>query len=211
MAKNGKRGSRRRAQRKQVSPLNKIPMYIPTLKTTHKVRYGSATALNALFTPSSFYFWAASAASSTTAYGLFEGVRIKKLEMWTPPSTAAGVTVSSISTPSQSSGSGPGNSGRGVDATTIGVAECGHLVFVPRKDELLGMWLRDDSTTILCQIQAPAGSCLDVTYETTLMFGDYTISPYTYSTPGVGAFFVPGIRDASSTIQWIPVAPVQTG
>jgi hypothetical protein len=184
-------------------------MYKPSVNYRFRVRYSNATAVSADFTQSSFYFFAVTGITSTTAFSLNDSVSIKRIEIWSPPATTGGVSSASVSYSfNGSAGTGPGGGGRPAVATTIGAAECGHLVSVPPQNAIAGMWLRNDNSDGIMQMILPATSIVDITYEAIITFNSFTTSPYSYSGASAGGIFLAGIRDTSGIVQLVPIEPV---
>jgi len=202
------------SKRKQLSPLNKIPPVTASQTIVRRQRYDFtfSSGGNANFTPSSFAFAYFIGLTATTARNQFTAVRIRRIEMWVPPSTNGGVNTASVEYPNVSSVVGsPGSRDVESVATTMGASECGHVVSVPDSRGLAGMWLNnEDDTTIIVAINAPVGSLVDITYDLILGWDGPTNSPFTYSGLTVANPYIASVRNSSGAISMVPVGSVNT-
>jgi len=201
------------SKRKQLSLLNKIPPVFASQTIIRRQRYDfTGTGGFGNFVPASFFFAYFTGETATTAKNQFVAVRIRRIELWTPPSNNGGIQTASIEFPSPQATNGtPGSRDVESVATTIGAAECGHVVAIPDPRGLAGMWLNSqDSTTVIVVITSPAGSIVDVTYDLVLGWDSTFGSPFTYSGLSAGAVYTATVRQSGGTQVLTPVGSVIT-
>jgi len=200
------------SSKSRVSPLNKIPPYTASQQFSRRQRYGVENTLTTEFTPSSFNFAYVSFATATTAVNQFSSIRIRRIEVWAPPSLLSGSggigTYATVKFPTVVGAAGPSTRDVEYVATTLGLAECGHLVCSPPKDSLAGMWLNlNDNSSRIVGLQCQPGTIVDITYDIVLGWDQTEVSPFPY-TGLVAGPYVSRIFDAGGTPSLVPIGDI---
>ncbi len=195
-----------------LSVLNQIPEYKAGIVGSKKIRYSNVNALATQYlTPAAFYFAFVCADSATLALATFESVRIRRIELWSPPQSGGGVTVSSVTFPQITVGGviSVGNASVPMVATTLGTAEACHVVAVPDERSAAGLWLdSDDNSTRIVQFTCPAGSLMDITYDFVMDWTAQDPSPFTYAGLQPGASYLANLYSGTTKV-WTPVGQMQ--
>ncbi len=105
------------------------------------------------------------ATSSTTGALMFQSVKLKQVEIWSPPASQGSAVTCSILWPS-SNQSQP----REISDTSVSVTQPAHVLSSPPPLSIAGFWASRLSTSALCTLVAPAGSIIDVWVS--LVLGD---------------------------------------
>jgi hypothetical protein len=149
-----------------------MPPQIQSVKTIKgSTRFLDSTGANGNFTVADLLNLPGVLAGSATAgYGIASTVRLKKVEVWSPVTSAGSSVSCTITDTSNSTGSLDGV-GSGlptvVQDSSISFDRPAHIVFVPKPTRLSGSWLNTNmvSTQRLFLLQEPVGSIVDIHYE----------------------------------------------
>lgn len=145
--------------------------------TTHRFRFQSNAALtNVVIGSSNLLGLLKMAATSTTAYALFNAVRIKRVSVWAPPASDLVPVTASLE---YSIGTGAGNIGnrpRVYSDTSVGSTRVAAVSAAPDKQSAAAMWqLRSSSLTTngaVFTLNGPLNTIVDVELDAVLQNGE---------------------------------------
>ncbi len=141
------------------------------------------------------------AGGTTTAYSLADYVRIRKVEIWSAPSTSttANPRTVSVDWPGNLSSAGAfGQSVRHSD-TSIGISSPAHVQSRPPPGSQVALWQGTGTTTTLCALVFPADSIIDLTYDMILNDSGQAATPLTVAGATAGANYCLPLDGAGGT------------
>lgn len=118
------------------------------------------------------------ATAANTGSAIFQSVKVRQIEIWTPPAAQGAAATCSVLWPA-----GNQSQPREVSDTTVSVASPAHVRTSPPPGSLAGFWTTSAAT--LFTLVAPPGSIIDVWVS--LIMGDGTTSSGTATLVGATA------------------------
>lgn len=164
--KNGQRkGGRRNPQtiRRNRGNGSAFPQQLQaSIQVDKTIRFKASSVLSdAVISVTDLLDLLAVATTATAAFGLARSVKIRALEMWSPPDSAGAAVVASIedSTAGTSSVSG---SSRRVEDVTMGQNRPAHVMYRPAAGSAQALWhVLDSDLSELLKLSGPVGSTID--------------------------------------------------
>jgi hypothetical protein len=108
------------------------------------------------------------AATAILGYQIFQSVKVRMIEIWTPPASQGAAATCSVLFPVATN-----TQAREVSDTTVSVSQPAHVRCGPPANSLAGFWNGTTGTTMFSLV-APPGSVIDVTIS--LVMGDNSVS-----------------------------------
>ncbi len=130
------------------------------------------------------------ATSATTAYRLFDSVRLRKIEMWASSPSGTNNTLVSVEDINSSGVPYLTAKSQSVQDMVVGTARAAHLVYRPTAGTVQSSWFTasNGSTAGILSLSVPPGAVIDVTIEYTMADGNQgpsaTASSITSATAG---------------------------
>jgi hypothetical protein len=182
------------------------PSLTTSLSVGHTFRF-QAVAASAGFTFTTTFLGdlMCVAATTTSAYQLANAVKLRKIEMWGPPSSSlVPVTVSADFAGSTSGAYGPS---RIRSDTSVGATRVAHLVVKPPKDSQVSQWQSAISGNQLATLVFPAGAIIDIHYTMTVR-DTASVQAVTGAVAGatVGQVYVRALDSPSGTANLPPIS-----
>lgn len=143
------------------------PPFQPNLAVRRKLRFESSAALtSAPVIVADLFDLVAMAATATSAFGVYNSVRLRGIEIWGPmASDLKPVTVSV-----EYDGGNVGSPRVLFSDTSMGAMLCAHVKTRPPVRSLSSFWLTSGGTTLF-RLTAPANSVIDVDLDFVLQDG----------------------------------------
>lgn len=128
------------------------------LEHTHQFRFTSTTAtLTAISDTTLLAACGVCAVSAVSGAPIRYTVRLKQIEIFTPPAAQGAAATCSVLWPATQR-----SQAREVSDTTVSTAQPAHLVTTPPAESLAAFWVNGSLGQGLCFISAPSGSIIDV-------------------------------------------------
>jgi len=197
----------KKPQKRGVARIPHPPQFTSTFIIHKKLRFQASASGSAL--PISVQaigdLWCV-ATTATSAFQIADFIRIKKVEMWAPPtSSLAPVTVTIDWSGSNSAGLF-GKSNR-VSDTSMGSTEPAHILSRPPSGSQISQYLSAGTAATAFQLTFPSGTLIDFSYDLVARDNGQSIA---VGGPVVGAFaganFVRPLDSTLGTPVLIPVA-----
>ncbi len=152
-------------------------MFDAAVATTHRFRFqANAPLVNTVIGSANLLGLLKMAATTTTAYALFNAVRIKKVSVWAPPASDLVPVTGSLE---YSIGTGAGNIGnrpRVYSDTSVGSTRVAAVAAAPDKNSAAAMWqLRSSSLTTngaVFTLNGPLNTIVDVELDVVIQNGE---------------------------------------
>lgn len=146
------------------------------------------------------------AATTTSAYPIYNSLRIRKISIWTPPPSQGAAATCTVAW-ANPTGSGSVNSPAiEVSDTSVSTAQPATLVTRPPKLSIPSFW-QQTSTLVLCNITAPTGSiidlCVDLIHCDGLLYDNNVPVTIIGGTVGLTYYFA---LDGEASKEYTPVA-----
>jgi len=145
------------------------PPFQPNLLVRRKFRFESSAAVTAPISSTDLFDLVVMACTSTTAFDVYNSVRLRGVEIWGPmASDLKPVTVSV-----EYFGSGAvGSPATLFSDTSMGSMMCAHVKTKPPKASAPSLWLdASQSATVVFTVKLPANSIIDVDLDLILQNG----------------------------------------
>jgi hypothetical protein len=172
MIRQNKRGGRNRQNNGQNRSIPAPPSFNATFQSHKTLRFEASSASPAggtLITSQDLYDLLCMATSTTAAYDLFSGLRLRKIRIWGPmPSSLVPVTVAI----EYLANSTVGQPSRIKCDTSIGSTKAAYVEFAPPAKSLLDFWVPSVSATSLIALTFPANAIVDVVMDFVLQNGE---------------------------------------
>jgi hypothetical protein len=145
------------------------------------------------------------ALTTTTSARLCDAVRIRKVEIWSPPQDAGAVSTASITW--RDPAAGPGTSSRVLSDTSMGADRCAHVLMRPPKKGVQQFWLNPTSTDTILLISGQVDSIVDVELTQIIQNGDTApVSAGTLSGATAGKIYTRALDVTAGNSYLVPVS-----
>jgi len=145
---------------------------------------------------------------TTNCVALFSSIRLRKIEMWGPPSSSLAPVSVMVKYPAGANSSISNPEVTHSD-TSIGATVPAHVVSKPPKMSLADSWLSSDTANSVFQLSFPINCVVDITYLGQMSFAipGPSITPPNFTTTGgtIGLLYVLALDATPSTGLLIPV------
>jgi len=144
----------------QSVPRNGPSQMRTNLELKHQFRFTSSSATATIITDITLLAAcgvACNNASGTSARGIFQTVKLNKIEIWTPPASQGAAVTCSILWPSSNN-----SPSREITDTSVSVSTPAHVQSSPAPLSLSGFWQNGNAGSTLVTLTAPPGSIIDV-------------------------------------------------
>jgi hypothetical protein len=184
------------------------PQRVAAFHGTHTIRYSHASAGAQSIQIADLQDAVVVATAATTAYRLFDAIRIKKIEIWA--AAAAGSNTAVLLEELQSSASFlMASKSRSIEDMVVGTARAAHIVYKPSAGSIQGNWISANISAAvnILTVTAPAGAVMDFTFDYTLADGNQapTAGATAISGATAGQVYTRAFGVSSSTTAWAPV------
>jgi len=162
-----------RSRSRKNANVQQLIQHPPMLKSLNpklefRIRYQSASALsNVNINVGEFLDTLTFAASATVGYRTLQAIRMKSIRMWGPMSSTLTPVTVSVEWLSGTSSPLFGGPSKFISDTSIGSTACAHVRSTPPSESLSSKWFQGSSlqSTILCQLNGPTGTIIDIVWE----------------------------------------------
>jgi hypothetical protein len=168
-SKNGNKNAARTRRPPSAVREARPPPIRANIEVTHVYRFKAvASFLSTSITDANLLLAAGVAQATTTlAYPVFQTMKVKRVEIWSPVASQGTGTTCSVEWPAFNQ-----SQEREVSDTTVSPTYPAHVSCVPPKMSLAGFWNDASAGNNLFAISGPAGSVIDVTVSLTMNDGD---------------------------------------
>jgi hypothetical protein len=205
------RHSSQAVQRRQKEHRDRPPDVIVSIPINHKVRFANVAAgtLNFTLQINDFAQLWVVAATSTTAFCLFDALRIRKIEMWFAASVASTSSSALIEDYQTTNSVYLGAPSRTKVSSMPSPGENGYIVWTPKKGSVQDSWFNTAaaSTAPILRMTMPANAVIDLTFSATLADGTNSPTQTTTAVSGAtaGQVYCRALGCSNSTTQCPPI------
>jgi len=181
------------------------PMISSNVRLSHRFRFTSSSGTATAVTPTSLLGAAGAMGTIINSFVscLNESVRVKFIEIWTPPAVQGGNATCSVDWV------GFNNSPNvEVSDTTVSVAQPAHVRTSPPNQSLAAFWQVAGGSTV-CTITAPSGSIIDVALDLILSDDEAALTTIAVGVDSVGVIYYLSL-DPNATHRFVPVSLTTT-
>ncbi len=142
------------------------PQFTSSISIGKVFRFQASAAGSVSVTGQSLGDLLCQAATATSAYQMASAVRIRRVEIWGPPSS----TLTPVTVTCEFAGASAGSFGPSQvkSDTSVGATRVAHVVASPPRDSQASQWQSSSSTGVLFVLTYPSGAIIDIHYSFTM-------------------------------------------
>lgn len=189
------------------------PVFDSAVCTKHRFRFqASAPLVETVIGSANLLGLLKMAASATTAYALFNGVRIRRVTLWGPPAADLVPVTVSLQYSVGTNASNIGNRPRQFSDTSVGATRIASVSAKPDPQSAASMWQLRSSTTIsngaVFVLNGPINTIVDVELDLVLQNGETAATATTTTGATAGIVYADSLDNGTLLVplSW-PVLP----